>query len=155
LYIGYPDCQLKSRVSNFQNAARWETGQGGSSVARQPVQLTLHLHAGTEADREEQAHLTQRLRENLLELNVDRVEPVRSGTTPAGAKGDPATLAALVVTMAPMALTEVMKALQTWLSRHDRASVSVESGGGKIVVTGSPSKEQQQLIEAFVSRHKL
>ena len=52
-----------------------------------------------------------------------------------------------------MALTEAMKVLQNWLSRHERASVTVESGGEKIVVTGSPSKEQQQLIEAFIGHH--
>jgi hypothetical protein len=114
----------------------------------------LLIDAGPDADREEEAQLTGRLREKLLELNVETVEPVRSGATPAGAKGDPVTLAALAVTLAPMALTEVMKALQAWLSRHDRASVSVESGGEKILVTGSPSKEQQRLIEAFINRHQ-
>jgi len=123
-------------------------------VANQPAQFMLHIDAGPEADKEEQARLAQRLRENLLELDVDNVQQVHSGTAPAGAKGDPVALATLAVTLAPLLLTEVMKALQTWLSRHDRASVSVESGGEKIVVTGSPSKEQQQLIEAFVNRHK-
>jgi hypothetical protein len=123
-------------------------------VENQPAQIMLHIDAGPEADREEQVELTRRLRENILQLNVDTVEPVRSGATPAGAKGDPVTLGALAVTLAPMALTEVIKALQAWLSRHDRACVSVESGGEKIVVTGSPSTEQQRLIEAFISRHK-
>jgi hypothetical protein len=123
-------------------------------VANRPAQLILHLDPGPEADKEEQALLAQRLRGELLELNVDAVEPVRSGTAPPGAKGDAVTLATLAVTLAPMALTEVIKALQAWLSRHERASVSLESEGEKIVVTGSPSKEQQRLIEAFVSRHK-
>ncbi len=119
-----------------------------------PAQLMVHIDAGPDADKEEQAELTRRLRENLLELDVDAVEQVRSGAAPAGAKGDPVTLATLAVTLAPMALTELMKALQSWLSRHERASVSVESGAEKIVVTGSPSKEQQRLIEAFISRQK-
>jgi hypothetical protein len=123
-------------------------------VANHPAQLLLHIDLGPETDREEQARFAQRLREDLLELDVDAVEPVHSGVAPAGAKGDPVTLATLAITLAPMALTEVMKALQAWLSRHERASVSVESGHEKIVVTGSPSKEQQRLIEAFVSRHK-
>jgi hypothetical protein len=64
-------------------------------------------------------------------------------------------LATLAVTLAPVALTALMTALQTWLSRHERASVTVESGGEKLVVTGSPSKEQQRLIEIFVRSHKL
>jgi len=126
----------------------------GASVANQAARFMFCIDAGPEADKEEQAQLAQRLRDNLLELDVDTVEQVRTGTAPAGAKGDPLSLTTLAVTLAPMVLTEVMKALQGWLSRHDRASVSVEAGGEKIVVTGSPSKEQQQLIEAFVNRHK-
>jgi hypothetical protein len=123
-------------------------------VANPLANFLLHLDLGTEADNEEQALLAQRLREDLLKLDVDAVEPVPSGETPVGAKGDPLVLTTLLVTLAPMALTEFMKALQAWLTRHERASVSVESGAEKIVVTGSPSREQQRLIEAFVSRHK-
>ena len=123
-------------------------------VANQLVELVLHLDVGPEADKEEQALLAQRLREDILELDVESAEQVRSGAAPAGAKGEPAALATLAVTLAPVALTELMKALQAWLSRRERASVSVESGGEKILVTGAPSKEQQRLIEAFISRHK-
>jgi len=123
-------------------------------VGNLSAKFVLHIDAGTHADKEEQEKLTQRLREHLLEMDVDMVEPVRSGETPAGAKGDSIALATLAVTLAPMVLTEVMKALQTWLTRYDRASVSVESGGEKIIVTGSPSKQQQQLVEAFVDRPK-
>jgi hypothetical protein len=123
-------------------------------VANQQAQLTLHIDAGPEADEEEQARLAQHLRQSLLETDVDTVEQVHSGRAPAGAKGDPVTLATLAVTLAPIALAEVMKALQAWLSRNERASVSMESGGEKILVTGTPSKAQQQLIDAFVNRHK-
>jgi len=122
-------------------------------MANHAARLMLHIDAGPEADGEEQARLAQRLRENLLETDVDAVEQVHAGATPEGAKGDAVTLATLAVTLAPVALTEAMKVLQNWLSRHERASVTVESGGEKIVVTGSPSKEQQQLIEAFIGHH--
>jgi hypothetical protein len=121
-------------------------------VANQPAQVMLHVDAGPEADKEEQALIAQLLREELLELDVDGVEPVRSGAAPAGAKGDPVALGTIAITLAPMVVAELMKALQAWLSRHERASVTVESGSEKIVVTGSPSKEQQRLIAAFVSR---
>jgi hypothetical protein len=118
------------------------------------VQLILHIDSGSEADREEQAQFTQGLRNALVELDVDRVDPMRSDSeAPVGSKGDPLTLAALAVTLAPIALREVMKALQVWLSRHERATVTIESGGQKIAVTGSPSKEQQKLIDAFVGHY--
>jgi hypothetical protein len=120
-----------------------------------PTELTISIDAGPGADEQELAELTQHLRDDLLETGVEPVEQVRRAEAPAGSKGDAVTLATLAVTLAPIALREFMKALQTWLSRHERASVTVvESGGEKIVVTGSPSKEQQQVIDALVRRRK-
>jgi hypothetical protein len=117
------------------------------------AKLLLHIDTGADTDTEEQARLTDRLRADLLELDVDAVDRVHSGASPAGAKGDPITLAALAVTLAPVALNGLMKAVQAWLTRHDRSTVTAEFDGRKIVVTGSPSKEQQQMIETFVGGH--
>jgi hypothetical protein len=44
--------------------------------------------------------------------------------------------------------------LQLWLSRHDRASVSVESGDEKLTLTGTLSEDQKRIVEAFLNRHK-
>jgi hypothetical protein len=60
--------------------------QGDQFVANQPARLMLHINAGPEADNEERALFTRRLREHLLELNVDGVDQVHHGVTPAGAK---------------------------------------------------------------------
>jgi hypothetical protein len=116
--------------------------------------LTLHIDAGPEADAEEQAGLTDRLQRALGELDVEAVERVRSGAAPSGAKGDPVTLATLAVTLAPVALKAVTDLVQSWLSRHDRASVTLESGGAKITLTGTPSEEQMRMVEAWVARLK-
>lgn len=123
-------------------------------MAGPAAQLTVHIDAGPEVDDEEQAELVRRLRKDLLELDVEAVDLVPAGEAPAGSKGVPVDWATLAVTVAPGVLTVMFSTLQSWLTRHDRASVTVERGGEKIVVTGSPSKEQQRLIEDFVSRHK-
>ena len=119
----------------------------------QRERLILHIDAGAEADKEEQARFARRLREDLGQLNVDAVEQVASGPALPGAKGDPVTLTTLAVTLAPLVVSELMKTLRAWLSRHQHAKVTVESGGEKIVITGSPSKEEQQVMEAFINRH--
>lgn len=123
-------------------------------MADQPLQIMLHLNAGGVADADEQAQLSQRLRLEIRELDVDAVDWVRAGDAPAGAKGDVATLGTLAVTLAPTLITPLMGMLSSWLSRHERASVTVESGGQKLVVTGSPSAQQQQLVEAFIKQSK-
>jgi len=123
-------------------------------VENKPAQLVLRVDGGRDADDEDRAELARRLRKDLLELDVEAVEPVRSRDLPVGAKGDAVTIGALAVTLAPAALTALTNMLQSWLSRRERASVTLESRGEKIVVTGNPSKEQQRMIDAFVRRHK-
>lgn len=117
-------------------------------------QLELHLDSLPNEDKEDLARLTQQLRQDLLELNVQSVSPVRSSAAPAGAKGDPLSLGALAVTLAPVALTAMTNLLQSWLSRHERASVTLEAEGKKLVITGSPSPDQQRMIDNFIRGRK-
>jgi len=122
-----------------------------------PADLTIALHAGPEADEEELQQLSQRLRHDLLELDVDSVEGIRQDSVPAGSKGAMGgliTLGSLAVSLGPVALTALLNMLQSWLKRHHDATVNLKMGGDEITVTGSPSKEQQQLIELWLSRHK-
>ena len=116
--------------------------------------LNLSLDAGSQADLQESAELAQRLRQFLLNSDVESVDLVRAGAAPAGSKGDVVSLTTLAVTLAPVALTGVLTMLQSWLSRHERATVTVESGGAKLTLTGSLSAEQQKTVVAFLDRHK-
>lgn len=118
-----------------------------------PARLTLTVNASG-ADSEDRAELARRLRQQLIEADVDSVEFTRPGTLPPGAKGDPASLFSLAVSVAPAAVTAMFGMLQVFLSRHDRASVTVESGGEKLTLTGTLSSEQKQMVEAFLNRHK-
>jgi Effector Associated Constant Component 1 len=116
--------------------------------------LTLTVESGPGSDQQESAELTSRLRQLILQSDVDRVDYLRDGPVPAGAKGDAITLTSLAVTLAPIALTGLITTLQSWLSRHERATVTVESGGEKLTITGSPSHDQQQTVAAFLNRHQ-
>jgi hypothetical protein len=116
--------------------------------------LTLSVDAGQSADLQESAELTRRLRQFMLDRDVDRIEFVRTSAAPTGAKGDIVSLTSLAVTLAPVALTTLAGILQSWLTRHDRASVTVETGGEKFTITGSLSREQHKTLDAFLDRHK-
>jgi hypothetical protein len=116
--------------------------------------VTLSVDAGQNADLQESAELTRRLRQFMLDSDVDKVEFVRTGEAPAGSKGEIVSLTSLAITLAPVALTTLTGILQSWLSRHERASVTVESGGEKFTMIGSLSREQQQTLDAFLDRHK-
>jgi hypothetical protein len=115
-------------------------------MAEQTTSLILSIGAEPIDDTQEGAELAQLLMEDLLETGVESVEHVRDTETPAGAKGDPITLATLAVTLGPTALKGLMSALQSWLTRHERTSIVLIHGDRRIIVKGTLSKDQQQMI---------
>jgi hypothetical protein len=117
--------------------------------------LTVSVDRGPEADDEYLGELALRLRQYLAASDIAQVEIVRSGTLPAGAKGDPVSLATLAVTLAPATLTAFVTLLQNWLTRHNSASVTIESKGKKLTITGDLSRKQHQLVEAFLNRREV
>jgi hypothetical protein len=118
------------------------------------VELQLGVAAGS--DDEELAELTARLRQQLLDLDVARVDQPTYGDQPSGAKGvDAIALGTLVVTLArsPGALTALAKTVQRWLmAKHDR-TVRLELDGDTIELTGASSRDQERLVELWIGRH--
>lgn len=125
-------------------------------MTHQTTQLMLNIDAGPETDVEELEKLTQQLREELIESDVETVNLVRTGEAPERAKvGDPVAWGTLLVTLAASGgvLTTLINTLQAWLTRHERRSVILEIDGDRLEVTGVSSEEQQRLINAWVSHH--
>jgi len=116
--------------------------------------LLLTISSAQDADERELAELSQKLRAAVLESEADIVEPMRADAAPARAKGDPFSLASLAITIAPAAIEGLIRIIQAWVSRHDRASVTIEAEGAKFTVTGDPSAMQQQLFDAFLAHRK-
>ena len=82
------------------------------------------------------------------------MEPVVAHSAPVGAKGEPVTLATLAVIIAPKAVEGLIQIIQNWLSRHERATVTVKSGDSELAITGEPSAEQRQFATDFLARLK-
>jgi hypothetical protein len=121
----------------------------------QTTQVRLTLDAGPEADLEELAELTQQLRGELLDLDVEAVDLVSAGDSPAKAKGDPITWGMLGLTfVSGGGLVALINLLQTWLIRHGPSSVTVKLGDDEITVTDRPTEQQQQVINTWLRRHR-
>jgi hypothetical protein len=119
------------------------------------LQLTLNLVTGPEVDAEELADLTQRLRQELLEFDVDQVELPRSGPTPPGAKAiEPFSLGTLIITLtaAGGVLTSLISLLQSWLNRNNQRQVKLAINGDTLEVSGLSSDDQQRLIAKWLRR---
>ncbi|MFH8448800.1 hypothetical protein ACH4CD_06120 [Streptomyces fungicidicus] len=114
--------------------------------------MRLVLTGSQDSDQEELDELTLRLRERLLELDVDDVELNRSGDIPAGAKPvDAIAVGALVVTVAPIALRSVLDLVRTWIETRPVRTVSITLGEDSLELEAVSPAEQQRLIDAFLA----
>lgn len=116
----------------------------------------LRLQVGDEnADQEELADLTARLRSELLDLDVEAVEQLRAGQPPPGTRAvDLMAIGTLVATFArPDLLTAIVAAVQSWLGGTGGRSVKLEVDGDALELTGVSSKEQRRLADEWLRRH--
>jgi len=90
-----------------------------SNAVPENIQLTLFVKP-SDADPEEVDLLTRRLRSELQDLPIDSVSLVSGGEVPAGAKaGDPVTLGALTLSLAPIVVPPLLEFLKGWISRKE------------------------------------
>ncbi|MFI1419989.1 hypothetical protein ACH4VX_18740 [Streptomyces sp. NPDC020731] len=125
----------------------------GVAVGR-TERMRLELTGRQDSDQEELDELTLRLRERLLELGVDDVEPIRSGEVPEGAKPvDAIAVGALAVTLAPIALRSVLDLVRTWIENRPVRTVGVTLGEDSLELEAVSSADQRRIIDAFLAAH--
>jgi hypothetical protein len=117
--------------------------------------LDVQVAVGPDGDAEEVAEATLRLRRELLDLEVEGVEPKVGGEPPPGTRAvELAALGALVVTVAqPELLTPVVSAVRSWLAGSPQRSIRLELDGDALELIGVSSKEQQRLADEWLRRH--
>lgn len=119
-------------------------------------ELAVALDAGPDYDAEERARLSQRLRSELLDLDVDAVRFAAGGAAPDGAKAaELLTVGGLVVVLGLQrhALRAVVDTVVAWLARQQARSVKLTLDGDTLEVTGLTSTEQSRLIARWVEHH--
>lgn len=111
---------------------------------------------------EELERLCHNLRDELNELDViEKVDLItkEGEQAPKGSKsgGEVAVLGSLLVTLGGSVASNVIPSLantlQSWVTRQDRHTISLEIGGDKLQLTGVSDKQQEKLIDAWISRH--
>jgi len=119
-------------------------------------ELAAVLDAGPDQDAEEVFELTQGLRGELLELDVDTVELKADGDAPDGSKG-PELLAigglAVRFVLQSSVLKSVVETTVAWLGRQGARSVKLTLDGDTLELTGVSSDEQGRLVDQWIARH--
>lgn len=109
------------------------------------------------ADDERLDAVTGYLRDELMQLDVGGVSPVRVGEAPDGSRAlDVIAVGGLLVSVAnSQALRSVVSAVRRWLSRGQGAprSVRMEIDGDVLELSGASAGDQERLVEMFVTRH--
>ncbi|MGI5457851.1 hypothetical protein ACQEWB_32685 [Streptomyces sp. CA-249302] len=114
--------------------------------------VLIELHGGQDSDLDELESLTFELRERLLELDVEDVDPVRQETAPTGTKiAGALTTGALVVSVGIPVLRKVLDVLKVWIENRPVRTASVTIGNNTIEVQAASSANQRRVIEAFIS----
>jgi len=122
---------------------------------REQADLQIELGLG-DADPAEVDEVTSRLRNELLELDVDRVQRASAGEAPPGTRAvELVALGGLVVSLARNSdkIAAVVRTLQGWLVRDSARTIKLELDGDSIEVSGVSSADQERLIAAFIERH--
>jgi len=106
------------------------------------------------ADSERMEQLALALRRELLQLDVEDVEPVRAGPAPEGTRAiDVAAVGALLVTLtsSAAALTGVVNTIRGWLAQGSRGrTVELSIGDNTLKLAGASDEQQEQLIREFL-----
>lgn len=107
-------------------------------------------------DAEEVGELTQQLREELLESDVNSVELVTAGEAPSGTRAvEIVVLGGLLVKVVESvdALSAVVGTIRHWLSRRGRGKVKLQLGDDVLELSSVSREDQERLVNAFLSRH--
>jgi hypothetical protein len=114
----------------------------------------LNIDAGGDMDADQLDRLTRQLRNELLELDTESVDLVKSEDTPEGTKSAEAvTAGALAVAVLPSFLPKLLEYLQSWTMRGEERKVKVKSqiGDRSIELEYSPNALSQEELKELVT----
>jgi hypothetical protein len=118
--------------------------------------LTLTLTGDPDAP-EELEEQARRLRDDLLELDVEAVDPGEKEAPDGSKVGVAIDWNTIFVTLATSGtLTAIVAAIQAWLLRNKESSVTIKRGDDELVIAGPGpySEEQKQAIAQWLNRNK-
>jgi hypothetical protein len=121
----------------------------------QRTELTIELGAEGAVETELDS-LTTRLRQELLQLDVDEVERPSAGPAPEGSRAiELAAAGALVVGLIRdnAVIESLIGTLQGWLARDQSRTIKVTLDGDTIELSGASDEDRRRLIRHWVAAH--
>ena len=118
-----------------------------------PEAVLVQVMATVDGGPEEVMDAAVLLQEDLLDLDVTSVAPLRRGEMPDGSKGGLAEVAGwLAINLGPAALRVIVNRVVTWATQSGN-SVEISIGGDVLKVSGVSDIQQERLIDDWLARH--
>lgn len=112
--------------------------------------LVVQVLPAPGSDVQELEELADALRAELLELDIDDVEPLAEQDVPERAKGLGSLAGWLAVQLGTEGkLKRVVEALRAWAARNQR-EVEITIGAKTLKVKGATAEQQESLIQAWL-----
>lgn len=132
-------------------------------ILERESKLFIKINPSLEDDIEDLANLTQQLRKELLELDVDNVDLRDGGQAPKGSKSANAIPDGLLVHIGAVVsielfLQHIYPRIHSWLMRNERGktdrtrSVTLDFEGDNLEVKGSDDQGRQRQIDEWINR---
>lgn len=116
--------------------------------------LLVEVDVGPDADAEEMERHYGWLQDELLELDLDKVERVTVGPSPPRAKGPGGTAGMLLLTVSnSAAVVALIGVLRSWVGRSASRKVTLRVGDDLLELTRASKDDQTRLVTAFLDRH--
>ena len=113
--------------------------------------LALVVHSD-DADDQATDELAQQLRKQLLELDVDAVEPLPDGEAPAGSKAiDLVVIGGLLVRFGPDVAKAVAGVVKAFVQRDAGRTVTLKVGDREISLQAATVEQQDKLVDALIA----
>ena len=141
-------CHARSRSVTTDVAGSGETREDPDMADEQVARIVVSSLGGDVVDADDLAGL---LRHELLDTGFD-VDRPSVGAAPPGTKGDALGWAQLAVSFSG-GLPALVAAIRTFTSRDETRKVTLTLSNDTLELTGPTSTQQQQLVDAWLSRH--
>ena len=115
-------------------------------------QIFLQVQPNGNDDEEEIDTVTRRLRIDLLDLDVDSVDPIAGLVQASGAKGIEPLVGGLAVRLGIEGVRTVIAAVAGWATRTGR-TIEVTYDGETLKVSAATAAQQERIITDFLARH--
>lgn len=119
-----------------------------------PIRLILQVEAGPQADPDRTDRLTRNLIQELRQLHIESIEPVRLESPPSGAKaGQAVASGSVAVSVLPSVLESVILYLRDWSSRSPdrRVTLRFQLGENLLEIEYDPNTMTQETLQELVA----